>query len=345
MESILRISEEFSEATDRAAHYALRSDEENFDKALEESQKLFALYQDLGHMVGDIPTRRSNYSRWSESYEKFRAQHNLDQPSNVRINLEGVQAREENLQGVQEAVLTAIRQASFVNGTEKEFDAYTRAMAGHDVHTGDRQTDDTQGSTKTGSASSGADAGRRSSGGGAYRAHRKTRTAAPVDEQEPQDDGTSRFDRRHAERAAQRSNYGAYRQDPDEVRTVSSSYVYDEYGMTYKDYKKARKSKNRDSAGVQSARIRSSMKKNRNSGLFNRVEETSGLDKLGFFRVTYRPHVGPFVLNFGRRGMSSVSLKAGPLRYILWDRGGAHPRFSSANLFTGLSFSGKRTKR
>lgn len=49
----------------------------------------------------------------------------------------------------------------------------------------------------------------------------------------------------------------------------------------------------------------------------------SATGKVRGLRSTYRPRVGPFVLNTSTRtGLSSVSLDAGPVRYKVWDRQG-----------------------
>ena len=37
-------------------------------------------------------------------------------------------------------------------------------------------------------------------------------------------------------------------------------------------------------------------------------------------RSTYRPKIGPFRINTGRRGVSSISTKVGPFTLRLWSR-------------------------
>lgn len=77
-------------------------------------------------------------------------------------------------------------------------------------------------------------------------------------------------------------------------------------------------------------------------GLFGLVENVSGLGNHGSFRVTWRPRIGPLVMNMGRKGPSSVSADLGPLRYMVWQRNrGIGAWFSSFDLPSILSFRGK----
>lgn len=81
----------------------------------------------------------------------------------------------------------------------------------------------------------------------------------------------------------------------------------------------------------------------RGGGLFGLVENVSGLGNHGSFRVTWRPRIGPLVMNMGRKGPSSVSADLGPLRYMVWQRNrGIGAWFSSFDLPSILSFRGKR---
>lgn len=80
----------------------------------------------------------------------------------------------------------------------------------------------------------------------------------------------------------------------------------------------------------------------RGGGLFGLVENVSGLGNHGSFRVTWRPRIGPLVMNMGRKGPSSVSADLGPLRYMVWQRNrGIGAWFSSFDLPSILSFRGK----
>lgn len=77
-------------------------------------------------------------------------------------------------------------------------------------------------------------------------------------------------------------------------------------------------------------------------GIFGLVENVSGLGNHGSFRVTWRPRIGPLVMNMGRKGPSSVSADLGPLRYMVWQRNrGIGAWFSSFDLPSILSFRGK----
>lgn len=81
----------------------------------------------------------------------------------------------------------------------------------------------------------------------------------------------------------------------------------------------------------------------RGGGLFGLVENVSGLGNHGSFRVTWRPKIGPLVMNMGRKGPSSVSADLGPLRYMVWQRNrGIGAWFSSFDLPSILSFRGNR---
>ena len=92
-----------------------------------------------------------------------------------------------------------------------------------------------------------------------------------------------------------------------------------------------------------SGRKMSGMGGGRGGGLFGLVENVSGLGNHGSFRVTWRPRIGPLVMNMGRKGPSSVSADLGPLRYMVWQRNrGIGAWFSSFDLPSILSFRGKR---
>ena len=80
------------------------------------------------------------------------------------------------------------------------------------------------------------------------------------------------------------------------------------------------------------------------SGFFRTIEDATGLGNHGQFRVTWRPRVGPFIFNMGRSGLTSISLKSGPLRYMLWGRD-IDSGFSSMDLPSGLSFRGNRRRK
>lgn len=91
-----------------------------------------------------------------------------------------------------------------------------------------------------------------------------------------------------------------------------------------------------------SGRRMSGMGSGRSGGLFGLVENVSGLGNHGSFRVTWRPRIGPLVMNMGRKGPSSVSADLGPLRYMVWQRNrGIGAWFSSFDLPSILSFRGK----
>lgn len=78
-------------------------------------------------------------------------------------------------------------------------------------------------------------------------------------------------------------------------------------------------------------------------GAFGLVEDVSGLGNRGSFRVTWRPKLGPFVMNMGRKGPASVSAHLGPLRYMVWQKNrGWGAWFSSFDLPSVLSFRGHR---
>lgn len=67
--------------------------------------------------------------------------------------------------------------------------------------------------------------------------------------------------------------------------------------------------------------------------------------KVPGLRSTYRPRVGPFVLNTSTRtGLSSVSLDAVPVRYKVWDRNG-NTGVSSVDLPGPVSWRPPSTKR
>lgn len=92
-------------------------------------------------------------------------------------------------------------------------------------------------------------------------------------------------------------------------------------------------------------------KSRKKPGLMTTIEEKTGLDKNGAFRVTWRPAYKGFVFNIGRHGLHSISYRIGNSRsltgmtYRIWsrDRGTG---ISSINLPGGASyrFKDKRQK-
>lgn len=88
---------------------------------------------------------------------------------------------------------------------------------------------------------------------------------------------------------------------------------------------------------------RGSGRPTRSKGAFGVIEDLTGLGNRGAFRVTWRPRIGPFVMNMGRNGPASISADMGPLRYMVWQRNrGFGAWFSSFDLPSILSFRGNR---
>lgn len=56
------------------------------------------------------------------------------------------------------------------------------------------------------------------------------------------------------------------------------------------------------------------------------------------FRITTRKRLGPVVLNFGTKGVSSVALALGPVRYRVWSRTGSPQGVTSVNLPGPVSY-------
>lgn len=95
----------------------------------------------------------------------------------------------------------------------------------------------------------------------------------------------------------------------------------------------------------------STKSKKKKDPLLNRgrknVEDSLGLSKFGASRLTGRKRVGPFVINTGFggvAGVSSVSLKVGPIMWSLWSKN-KKAGFSSIDLPGMLSFRGNRKRK
>lgn len=56
------------------------------------------------------------------------------------------------------------------------------------------------------------------------------------------------------------------------------------------------------------------------SEMVTKAEEKAGVRDKGSIRITNRIHKGPFVMNLGRGGLSSISLNLGPFQFPFWDR-------------------------
>lgn len=107
--------------------------------------------------------------------------------------------------------------------------------------------------------------------------------------------------------------------------------------------------KNTSSSSQQKKDDKPSSKSRKKPGLITSIEQKTGLDKNGAFRITYRPVFKGFVFNIGRNGLQSISYRLGNSRSLsgmtfrVWsrDRGSG---FSSINLPGGISYRFKDNK-
>lgn len=150
-------------------------------------------------------------------------------------------------------------------------------------------------------------------------------------------------------------------QERMDERTLSDRF-FGEYfsgGATREDRRQARRRSKENEDNPNSEYVRRDLSqpppgiangRGKNLGFFhrgwNRLEESTGLDRYGHFRPTWRPRFGPFVFNFGKNFPlpSSVSLMAGRFKFIVWSRD-FKPGFSSFDGPGPLSVRGKRKSK
>lgn len=372
--SVFRIAEEFSDSVQKAAHYGIRGDEQNFRIEREKAHKLYTMYKHLDHLTEDIPTKKKKYAEWRENYENFRRFHGLDAPKGAPlINVDKVPYNRNYTQGVDAEIGEAIREAASIIGTAEEVQAYRDAIR--------KQKEKTTSATSTTPQSAQpeepevidgevvsvepdiVDAEVISVEPDTSNEQKNTTAQGKKQDSTQQKTKTKRnlSDNDKSNRRAQARKAGGFLNEPGDEEEIAKEKIGENIHGEKRAQERARfGTKNygsqanktmgnpfydseqfEDATAEQKTRSKA---KSRDTDIFSSFEKGTGLAKHGSFRPTFRPTVGPFVFNAGRKGLSSVSLRLGAFRFIVWDRD-RRTGFSSLDLPGGMSFRGKREKK
>lgn len=325
------IKREFYQKSKDAAHALALGDKDAYLKAHEEASRTHFALKKWSFLMDSMPKRRARFQEWSQSYENFRTEAHLHKEEEERQAIPVVQ-RYKDSQSSKESVRVA---AEYIRAAYKadveEYDEYAEAY------------DDAVAGISSAVSSK--------------KDKKAMSTEEKIQEKERERERREELSSLPKRiRKAVENEYPSYsvKRNGKSVKVYMTPggrpiYGENEDGEYYS--KKDQKEHDRN----QRARKRKDMISDPSVGLgemiyqgiegmVSSVERSTGVDKFGGLRFTMRPHVGPFVINIGRGGLSSISLKAGPARYRIWSRKSA-PGFSSLDLPGYLSFRGKEESK
>lgn len=335
LEDFNRLANEFNTEAENAAMFVAQRDAKNLEEAATRAAYLYGLYRKWSDEVGDF-----SHEDAIDNYKRFRSTYGLDKKGRIPIKIEALydNVNFDSALETHEAIYDILSTSYMDKVTEEEMNNYKEkieayrngyAPSAEDVHNErtQRQQDEHRQQREQEEDEYENDAPRTQS----KRNHKDEHSRARGN-RSTHDNAPYSRDEHHESRG--RNNRKSDSPDADEQNRYRG-------GKSQRDaYVYSKNAYSRYSHGSQNNIPRGSGRSR--SGVFNKFEDMTGLSSFGGFRVTWRPRVGPFVMNMGRKGASSVSLDAGPLRYMVWQRGrGFGAWFSSVDLPSFLSFRGR----
>ena len=338
------IAQDYLEATDLAAASLSRGDMEKYNVAVHRAAQILDCHEKWISMVETMPESRIKMRKWAKDYEKFRSEMGLNNEFDKRVvvdprSLRYVSAEygDEEVKHVMSAVSESLDEAGNILNSKPDGSSYPYDELSN-AHTSNQEKYNYQikqsPDNKDDSKSNG------------------------DEDSESSDSKSSHYDPNEVpwkDRAKNKENGGD--SPTEEFKAIPETKDTKE---KYKGFSKNRKNNERKSDDGGSNKKTENYSKKPLIGLkpspngsrlgdaienaFKKVERSAGVDEKGSLRVTKRKRVGPFRLNFGRRGLSSVSLRLGFISWSVWSKD-YEPGVSSYDLPSGLSYRQKRKRR
>lgn len=306
LDDFQHIATEFNSEVENAVRFGMNKDSQGLNESAMKAAYFFGLYKKWSDEVDNISHEDARHK-----YARFRKEYGLGEGSSIRVNPNKMYETvdQESIQQAQEAIYDSLASNYSDRFTQEEMNRYKEKVSSY-------------------------------------------RDNEPVDEEE--------IHRNHEEKR-QRENTNPHPEGHREKRNVEQRDGYSDNGGEGHESRSSRKARSENIYSRFSKSSSAGYRAQQNfggggtpprgsgrpmpgmggGGLFNTFEDLTGLGNHGAFRVTWRPRVGPFIMNMGRKGPMSVSAEMGPLRYMVWQRNrGLGAWFSSLDLPSILSFRG-----
>lgn len=312
----MRIAQDFAHVVGAAEKAEYEGDEKAAEALRIQAAKIFSTHRYHSNMVNSIPDRQDELDRWEEAYQNMRSMSGLDRRHSGPVSpppeaYSAARISPEDIQEVKAAMRTHPD-----SGTPEGRRAYAEAT-GRPVPAGDTFSDGTPLPEEPPSEDAAPPPPEAGQGG----IHPEGHEEIPMPEEPIEPEGDLPPDIADIETS-------------EDEKTLND--LVDRMGGGSKRKSQGGAKRKRTSAGPG--------RPSKQSGVLTSVEQATGLDKYGSTRVTWRPRLGPLIMNMGRNGPSSLSLAMGPMRYRLWSR--THKQgFSSLDLPGGMSFRGRQISR
>ena len=351
-EDLFNVSMDFTEAIERAGVASESGDTEEYEQLVLRAARIYSGYKHLDHLTDDIPTRKDKYKRWSQEYSRFRHESGLSDYGRVTLDIENYgyvrpEDFENYIQQVREEVeIFKNEQREYFNTVQRRRNAYQQAVEGNSSpgENAEPNTNDAK-RPKPEQESDSQPESEHNSQPEQQSDSRSHYESGSQPEQQSQPDSSS--EQKEKTRSHSRSEF---RPEPNN-NTDSQPEEKQDYQPDQKEKSQEKPYRSKNSSQARKKKRRNEMKSgtykrepNALESVFLNTEKGLKVNNIGSFRVTSRPRVGPFTFNLGRSGLTSVSLGAGPVRWMIYSPI-YQPGLSSIDLPGGLSFRGKRKMR
>lgn len=316
LEDLQRIATEFNSEVENAVEFGMNENSQGLNESAMRAAYFYGLYKKWSEEVENISQADAQHQ-----YAQFRKEYGLGKGASIRINPNKMYETvdQESVHQAQEAIYDVLSSNYADRFTEEELNRYKEKVGSYK----DNEPVDEEEVRRE------------------YEAKYQQEQA----ESRPEDYGEARNER-------QKDGYSNRGQEGHEDRfnrKATSENIYSRFSKSQSAGYRAQQGFGGGGNGGYSGGGQPPRGSGRpmpgggGGGLFNTVEDFTGLGNHGSFRVTWRPRIGPFVMNMGRKGPMSVSADMGPLRYMVWQRNrGFGAWFSSFDLPSFLSFRGNR---
>lgn len=339
----MRIAQDFAHVVDAAEKAEYEGDEKAAEALRVQAAKIFSTHRYHSNMVNSIPDRQDELDRWEEAYQNMRSMSGLDRRHSGPASPppEAYSAARISPEDIQE--VKAAMRAHPDSGTPEGRRAYAEAT-GRPAPAGDTFSDGTpipEPPPEVHDHQPELNAGDDTfSDGTPLPEEPPSEDAAPPP---PEADRSGAHPDDHEEIPMPEEPIEPEGDLPPDIADIENSEdektladLVDRMGGGSKRKSQGGAKKKRTSAGPG--------RPSKQSGVLTSVEQATGLDRYGSTRITWRPRLGPLIMNMGRNGPSSLSLAVGPIRYRLWSR--THKQgLSSLDLPGGMSFRGRQISR
>lgn len=358
IEDFHRLATEFNSEVNNAVEYGMRDDPERLEKSARRAAYLYSVYQQWSDEVGAL-----EYEDGQKQYDQFRSKYGLNSSPGTRIRINTKEfynnLNQQSIQETHEAIYDVLNSKYSDQFSQEEMNNYKEKVYGGRPKERKQDSSNPQSSQDQSNKerSRSQAQGRQEESHGAHNHKDSSSQKSPREEKKQSDSQSdSRAENQSGSRAESQSDRQSEdyqgnsnrqkseknkpprgeeegHQDPNRAKYKSQNF--------YSKFAQNSSAKNRANQNFRGSGREPMFRQS--GGVFSAIENLTGLNNHGGFRVTWRPRLGPFVMNMGRKGPSSVSAAVGPLRYMVWQKNrGIGAWFSSYDLPSFLSFRGNR---